>query len=357
MMKMDNLVSVIIPVYNVEKYLRCCVDSVIGQTYRNLEIILIDDGSTDHSGEICDQYSKGDERITVYHKENEGLGLSRNFGIRHSHGDYLIFVDSDDYIAPRMIGDLLRICVRQRADLCIAGYDRVSDNGKILYREQYGNEIFEGTQIENKLLPRMIGELPGQKDGIYSMVWGRLYSADSIRANGVFFRSERKIQAEDLAFHLEYLPYIRRAVVISSCYYRYRRNPASLTLKYKRNRFQQTIEFYFYVLSRIRLLKSGDEVLTRANGMLLSYVLSCFRQELPEYSGQSYGQCYQRIRKNIGDDALQKVLRCYPSERATFKQKIYCGILKHRQTLLLMIALEILKWKEDVTIFLKERFS
>lgn len=353
---MEILISVIIPVYNVEKYLRRCVDSVLGQTYHNMEIILIDDGSTDCSGKICDQYLKEDERIAVYHKKNEGLGLSRNFGIRHSHGAYLMFVDSDDYIESHMVKDLLKTCLKNQADLCIAGFCRVSDDGRVLARERYKDEIFEGAQIKSELLPRMICELPWKKDGIYTMVWGKLYSADSIKNNSVLFQSERKVQAEDLAFYLEYLPYVRRAAVIGGCYYYYRKNSSSLTLKYKKNRFQKTTEFYCYVLSRIRLLKLSDETLTRANGMLLLYVLACFRQELPEYSFHTYRQCYQRIRTYVGNPTLQHALSHYPIKNLNFKQKIYCEILKHQQTLLLIAALESLKLKENIEISLKERF-
>ena len=95
---MDSLISIIIPVYNVEKYLRRCIDSVLGQTYDKLEIILVDDGSTDNSGRICDEYREKDQRIIVIHKENGGLSEARNFGIEKSSGEYISFVDSDDWI-------------------------------------------------------------------------------------------------------------------------------------------------------------------------------------------------------------------------------------------------------------------
>ena len=102
MIENTPLISVIVPVYNVEKYLARCIDSIIAQTYKNLEIILVDDGSADTSGAICDEYAHTDSRIRVFHKENGGLSDARNFGIAESHGEYLGFVDSDDYIATDM---------------------------------------------------------------------------------------------------------------------------------------------------------------------------------------------------------------------------------------------------------------
>lgn len=109
---MNNKVSVIVPVYNVEKYLKECIDSILSQTYSNLEIFLVDDGSTDRSGTICDEYQKKDTRITVIHKENGGLSDARNAAIDKCSGDYITFVDSDDYVSPCFIEVLLKgICV------------------------------------------------------------------------------------------------------------------------------------------------------------------------------------------------------------------------------------------------------
>ena len=98
----DPLISIIVPVYNVERYLVKCLDSIVNQTYQNLQIILIEDGSSDNSGKICDDYSKKDQRISVIHKRNEGLSAARNEGLDIAEGEYIGFVDSDDYIEPDM---------------------------------------------------------------------------------------------------------------------------------------------------------------------------------------------------------------------------------------------------------------
>lgn len=115
------MITVIIPVYNVEKYLKECVESVLNQTYKDLEIILIDDGSNDGSGEICDEYAKIDERIKVIHKENAGLSSARNAGIEIAHGEYYTFIDSDDYIADDMAEQLLYALESTNADISVCG--------------------------------------------------------------------------------------------------------------------------------------------------------------------------------------------------------------------------------------------
>lgn len=114
---MDSLVSVVIPVYNVESYLRECIVSVVEQTYTNIEIILVDDGSTDNSGTLCDEFALSDSRICVFHKKNGGLSDARNYGIRQSHGSLISFIDSDDYVSPDYIMHLYQALVKGKTDI------------------------------------------------------------------------------------------------------------------------------------------------------------------------------------------------------------------------------------------------
>ena len=126
-----DLISVIVPVYNVEKYLNRCVDSIINQTYSNLEIILINDGSTDTSGKICDEYKKRDNRIHVIHQKNGGLSAARNAGIVIANGNYFIFVDSDDLIHPQCIEILYKVIKNDCSDIVIGNYEKFDDFNKI----------------------------------------------------------------------------------------------------------------------------------------------------------------------------------------------------------------------------------
>ena len=114
---MNEKISIIVPVYNVEKYLKKCIDSIVNQTYKNLEIILVDDGATDRSGEICDELAKLDNRIKVYHKKNGGLSDARNYGVERATGSYVGFVDSDDYIDAEMYEKLYEAITKEAADV------------------------------------------------------------------------------------------------------------------------------------------------------------------------------------------------------------------------------------------------
>lgn len=137
----NKIVTVVIPIYNVEKYLRKCVDSVIRQSYKQLEIILVDDGSTDASGKICDGYKNIDSRVIVIHKDNGGLSDARNVGIAAANGTYLVFVDSDDYIHHKTIEILLRTLLDNDADMSCCGYKDVFENN------EYEDEIIDDYKI------------------------------------------------------------------------------------------------------------------------------------------------------------------------------------------------------------------
>lgn len=126
---MDALISVIVPVYNIKEYLPRCVASICAQTYRKLEIILVDDGSTDGTGRLCDELAKKDERIRVFHKENGGSSSARNLGIEKAEGSYLGFVDSDDYIEPDMYERLLKVLIEHGAQIAQIGRDEIDADG------------------------------------------------------------------------------------------------------------------------------------------------------------------------------------------------------------------------------------
>lgn len=145
---MNDLISVIVPVYNVEAYLRRCIDSILAQTYVNLEIILVDDGSTDMCGAICDEYAEKDDRIKVIHKENGGLSDARNAGLNAFTGKYVTFIDSDDWIEKEFIGYLHQLIVDNNADLSVCDFNYIDSNGKIFNSPETDGKVLVWTQKE-----------------------------------------------------------------------------------------------------------------------------------------------------------------------------------------------------------------
>jgi len=191
---MKNKISIIIPVYKVEPYIRRCLDSVIDQTYTNLEILLINDGSPDNCGEICDEYAAKDLRIRVFHKENGGLSSALNVGLKNFTGDFLGFVDSDDWIEPTMFEELCAAINGVDISICSYFKDTVSSSEKIQNKKQIGERIIS---TDNMLL------LPLMRDdymGFCGYVWNKLYCANIIRNSGLFFDENIKY-AMDVLFY------------------------------------------------------------------------------------------------------------------------------------------------------------
>lgn len=164
---MQHLVSIIVPVYNVEKYLRKCIDSIINQTFQNIEIILVNDGSKDSSGQICDDYKLKDRRIIVIHKENGGLSSARNAGLDIAKGDYVMFVDSDDYVEPQFCEVPLKLALKKNVDIVSFGYNKVFDNGQNLNRKTNNPRLIDSSEG--------IKEIIVKKDIIFSFAWNKLY--------------------------------------------------------------------------------------------------------------------------------------------------------------------------------------
>ena len=131
----SDLISIIIPIYNAQKYLKECIDSALNQTYKEIEIILIDDGSTDYSGKICDSYAEKDKRVKVIHNENQGVSVSRNIGIKEAKGLYITFMDADDFVSEQYVEILYRLIKNDDSEVSIIGNDEQYE-GKIIKRNK-----------------------------------------------------------------------------------------------------------------------------------------------------------------------------------------------------------------------------
>ncbi len=218
------MISVIVPIYNIEKYLPVCIESIRSQTYKDLEIILVDDGSTDTSPLICDEYAQKDRRIVVLHKENGGLVSARKSGLCMAHGDYIGYVDGDDWIEKDMYETLHHHITRTNADIVICGHYNDMDKGQPMdIREGY----FDKTAMEKEIYPRMIINGEFFEWGIFPGVWDKLYKKELIESvqYGV---DERITMGEDAACVYPCLLQAESIYVTHERFYHYRQNAASM---------------------------------------------------------------------------------------------------------------------------------
>lgn len=253
------MISVIVPVYNVASYLRKCLDTIVAQTCQDIEILVIDDGSTDQSGAICDEYACRDDRINIFHVENGGLSAARNIGIEHAKGEWIAFVDSDDWVEPDMLERALSAATRDQLDLVFWGYrkeyaDR-SEEKKLIWAQ---TEIYDEEQVSAQLHRRLFG-LMGKElshpehSSSFNTAWGKLYRSSIIKENGIRFVDTDLIGSEDILFNAYVMAYVRRARYLDACAYHYRKNnDQSLTTVYNSKQFLRWQNLFDLMEEQIR---------------------------------------------------------------------------------------------------------
>lgn len=209
------MISIVVPVYKVEGYISHCIESILAQTYTDWELLLVDDGSPDGCGTICDAYAEKDDRIKVFHVENGGVSRARNIALQQAHGEWLTFIDSDDWIAPDFIASLMApVMANPALDFVHAGCQN--------YHEKVGysiNQQYLSHEGDDSI--RLLNQFRG-------LVFSKLFRRNIIQSIGLQFDEQMKV-AEDYVFTLDYLAYVRRYCFIESTGYFYRYRPNSAT--------------------------------------------------------------------------------------------------------------------------------
>lgn len=312
-MCMTETISIIVPVYKVEKYLEKCIDSIVKQSYRALDIILVDDGSPDHCGEICDAWAKKDKRIRVIHKQNGGLSDARNAGIEVAIGDFFMFVDSDDYIANNMVERLYCALKENNTDMSICGFEIIHENDNNVKDENkfflLENEVITGEEALIRIC---------QKGAVrYIVAWNKLY-------NRILFEKKRfpvgKIHEDEfLAHHI--LGTCKKISTISDiCYFYVQRSDSIMS-----------------TLGSKSDLDSIDAYLDRSiyfyNNKMTTYASTLFYDSLMRFSG-IYKSC-------MNDDSIKEqacitknsyLTNIYLAHDCSVKQKVqlymFCRVPK-----------------------------
>lgn len=201
-------ISVIVPVYNAEKYLNRCIDSILAQTYTDFELLLIDDGSTDNSGKICDEYAEKDTRIRVFHKENGGASSARNVGLDNACGEWIAFADSDDYVFPEWLSIFI---IAEDIDLSCQGMITDKPLDKNIFQTTYSFEFYGNTFgfLQHAHAHQILGYL-----------FLKIFKNDYIKANNLRFDETIKLQEDDI-FVLQYLKYCTKIKATINCGYKY----------------------------------------------------------------------------------------------------------------------------------------
>lgn len=278
------MVSIIIPIYNVETYLEECVQSIIAQTYADWELILVDDGSTDGSSQIARNWQCRDNRIKYFYKENGGVSSARNYGLDHSQGDFIMFVDSDDICHPQLLEKLISFMIEGNdITACTIVNSEKSDKGQNNCR--YISEKFT---LLDQIYTCFFNK------GILHPPYGKVYRNDIIRKHNIRFVQNLQL-GEDVLFNLEYFKQVSRGVFIDNPFYYYRNTPGSLSKKIQKNYTEIQLRIISEKIDFIQTHKLTFDISLHAPGIVRDIVLTILRSKATKVEKQA---CIELLRDN-----------------------------------------------------------
>ena len=336
-------VSIIVPVYNVEKYLDRCVQSLVHQTLNDIEIILVDDESPDNCPVMCDEWAKKDLRIKVVHKKNEGLGFARNSGLDVASGEYVTFLDSDDFVELNSYENIYNVVKAKDLDICYFKYRRFTDKGNFIASvTDKKSFFFSGRSQVDEFMLNMVGVNPIKPfQGHFGMsVCMGLFRLETIKRCGVRFVSERQVASEDLIFHLEFLPHVEKIGVLPDVYYNYFVNTSSITTSYNEGKYQRMIKLLSVVKDELLKRFTWDEIKEHYYSQQLRIIKIIMR--------------YESISQEALLEKIHRVKRCC---KETVFNELYDDSIINRYTITDRNIVRLMKYKLALPIILIYRMK
>lgn len=345
---MYPVITTIIPVYNKERYLARCLESVTLQSIKELEIILINDGSTDSSLEVCREWEQRDQRIRVINKENEGAGTTRNRGIKESKGKYISFVDADDYIAT----DTYEICIKEMeetcADACYFGRN-LESNGKLLDHAVRIKEshVYQGEEIKKEFINFFLGKLPEEEKQRFFVTGSAcctLFSGDFIRNNHICFPRAELKYSEDQLFNLELCRYAKKIAVIPNMLYYNCIQQDSASRGYAPDRFEVYKLLYSEMKKYTPLSIDMESAKRRVDFQFVLYICKCIRDEARYMKQNGIKVTYKNIKRISEDDTTQGCITQIEKKGFSSKRKLLLQFIK-RKWIIAILAYYFIKGK------------
>lgn len=346
---MEPKVSVIVPVYKVEKYIRQCLQSLQDQAYQNLEVLMVDDGSPDGSAAICREFAEKDHRFVLLSKTNGGLSSARNMGLDHATGEYVSFVDSDDWVQEDFISQLMA-CVDEDTEVVISKYildDRSVGKNYVPFRDNTVNRAFSGEEKKIQIVyNHMDVHLPQTEYLIrYPImpVWKNLYSRDFLERNHLRFISERKVYAEDYLFNLQAYILAKKIFVSDAATYVHLIVKGSLSQGYRNNLLEMTIQRYQYEDQILRhYYGEADALLARHKlpGALAGAALHSCRCDFPK--------ALAHIREIIESPFSREVFRESRNPHIAARNKPIYFLLRKKQAVACVLLIKLMLSGEGI---------
>jgi len=340
---MNPKVSVVVPIYNVECYLDRCVQSLVNQTLKEIEIILVDDGSPDKCPEICDEYAKKGYCIKVIHKQNAGLGMACNSGIEVASGDYIAFCDSDDYVGAEMYETMYEAALEYHADVVFTGIQTVDEHGvvKPMSKPVQKAVLSQRKQIEAYLLDMVASEPSAVNDrDIQMSAKVVLYSREMIEKYHLRFESERVFISEDLIWHIDVLAHASCVCLLPETFYYYYCNTTSLSKKVRTDRFVLFKSLHNEILRRCHSYGVSDEIKLRADRLLIGYARSDLKKVFNSIE-LSFKQKRELMVQVCEDAVWENIFKTYPIQVMAWRHRVVLYLMEHKCYLLLNLLFRL----------------
>lgn len=345
-------VSVVVPVYNAEKYIKRCMDSIINQSFNDIEIIAINDGSSDNSLNILREYEKNDKRIKVIDQENLGVSSCRNKGIKVSKGNYLVFIDSDDWIDLDMIGLMYQNSINNKSDIVICSYIRefIGHSKEKLFNLPE-EVIYEKMKIRNELHRKLFGPIDielSNPEGLDALgtVWGKLYNSELIKENQIEFVDLNIIGSnEDSFFNINVFKYVNKITFLNKPLYHYwKENSESLTSKYNPLLREQWNVLYEYMYKFIEENNYDDTYYNALQNRICINVLGLGLNECSSANKSSVIKKIGNIKSILNDKLIKDAYKNFKTENFPIHWRVFYIFNKKRLVVPSYIMLSIIEF-------------
>ena len=349
-------VSIIVPAYNVENYIERCLNSLVNQTFKDIEIITINDGSTDKSLELLNKYAKEDIRVSVIDLGDEGVSYCRNLGVEKANGKYIMFVDSDDWIDSSMVEVMYKKAEENKLDLVMCSYIReFKDHSKEKIFNLPQEIIYKDNEVKNELLRKLVGPIkeelsnPEMLDAL-GTVWGKLYRADILKENKIKFVDLKEIgSAEDTLFNIFTFNYLSKVMFLNKHMYHYwRDNPKSVTSQYNPKLKEQRKVFFKYISDFIKE-NNFEQVFEEAlNNRICTSVLGLGLIECSKNNKISRINKIKNIKKIINEEYIRNAYKNLELKYFSIHWRIFYFFIKNKMSFcsyLMLSTIEFLRAK------------
>ncbi|MBQ1275434.1 MAG: glycosyltransferase [Cellulosilyticum sp.] len=302
-------ISIILPIYNVEKYLATCIESLLSQIHQNLEIILVNDGSKDGSLKVCKEYAEKDSRIIVIDKPNEGVAITRNRGIEAATGDYIAFVDPDDWVEPQMYHSLLNHIKKWDSPVCLCNFYKDTKRRSQQKVFEFEDEVLVADEIVDKLINDMIGvaDLLPKYTMIMGSVWRGLYKRSFIEEHHLRFIPKLTIM-EDLVFMVQVLLKCDKVAIDQNTWYHYVQHANSALHSYNHQLWEDQLVVYEHLEKSLKEAHLEEDMRNRLDIRYIGMVLTAIKNETYMKKDGDLKDTITHIKEIFMDDTLRCVL-------------------------------------------------